>query len=52
MGVHLRKLRGCDICNRPAVHQLYNAVNAPGLMYCDRHAAKALREFIKKHGEN
>lgn len=40
---HLRPLEKCTTCGRPATERLFNAVNAPGLAYCSRHAARALR---------
>ena len=41
---HLRPLPRCS-CGRPATEQLYNGLNAPAGVYCDRHAKAALKRF-------
>jgi hypothetical protein len=48
MAAHLRPLRRCGQCGKPATQELYNAVNAPSGSYCDPHAAKALKAWLER----
>ena len=50
MAAHLRPLARCQhySCDRPATQELYNAVNAPSGVYCDRHAKGALADFRRR----
>lgn len=49
MPAHLRSLRRCDDCGKPGTQTLHNSANAPIGVYCDRHAAPALKAWQKKH---
>ena len=48
MAAHLRMLARCGECGKPGTSVLYNAVNAPSGTYCDRHAGKALKEWLER----
>ena len=45
MAAHLRRLARCSMCGKPATQELYNAANAPSGRFCDKHAAKALKDW-------
>lgn len=51
MPAHLRTLTRCR-CGNPATQELYNAVNARSGKYCDRHADKALKEWLERDLED
>lgn len=41
---HLRPLPRCT-CGKPATQQMFNGLNAPAGVYCERHAKAALKQF-------
>jgi biotin synthase-related radical SAM superfamily protein len=51
MPAHLRTLDTCRTCNRPATKELRNGRNAVIGRYCDRHATKALTDFVDANPE-